>query len=150
MKNLYLILLLFIFLSGCRKDEDNVDELSSDPAIRFISLTPIEVINFKNSITLAIGYKDNNGDLGFDDPDEYALWVKDSRLDSADWYHVQPLAPIGKNLIIEGQLDIVLNSMFIIGNGNKELVSLSIKIIDREDHWSNIIHTPPITILKQQ
>ena len=141
-------MITIIFTAGCNKDESTSEDLSKDPSISFVSLTPTEVDNFKNSITLTIKYLDNNGDLGFDYPDKYALWVKDSRLDSADWYHVPPLAPVGKNLIISGTLEIVLNSMFIIGNGSEELVSLTVKIRDRKNHWSNIINTPAITIKK--
>ena len=132
---------------SCSKEEESVsDSLTEYPSIAFVSIDPSEVDNFNNSITLTIKYKDNNGDLGYEDPDEYALSVKDSRLDSADYYHVPPLAPVGKNLIIEGQLEIVLNSMFILGNGSSELVSLDVKIKDRAGHWSNTITTPPITI----
>jgi len=148
MGKIYIILIATALIFGCKKEDSVQEELSKDPSISFVSLSPSEVENFKNSVTLVISYRDNNGDIGFDDPDEYALWVKDSRLDSADLYHIPPLAPLGKNLIIKGNLEIVLNSMFIIGNGDEELVSLTVKLKDRENNWSNIINTPTITIKK--
>ena len=148
MKKILIILFGIAVIAGCSKDDETTEELSYEPSIAFVELTPLEIDNFKNSVTLTISYKDNNGDLGFDDPDQYALWVKDSRLDSADWYHIPPLSPVGKSLIIQGKLDIVLNSIFIIGNGNEELMSLSVKIRDRANNWSNIIHTPSITVKK--
>ena len=148
MKRIFTILFSITVLFACTKEEDSSEELSSDPSIAFISIEPMEATNFKNSVTLTIKYKDNNGDLGFEDPDDYALWVKDDRLDSADWYHIPPLAPLGKNIIIQGQLDIVLNSIFILGNGDEEQVSLTVKLRDRANHWSNIVKTPAITIKK--
>lgn len=146
MKAIALFLISGIFLCSCSKEDDSTSALSADPVIGFVSISPEEVENFNNSVTLTISYKDNNGDLGFDDPDAYALYVKDSRLDSADWYHVPPLAPPGKNLIIRGQLEIVFNSIFILGNGDEEAVSLTIKMRDRANHWSNIIYTPAIVV----
>ena len=147
MKRLYPILII-LFLFACTKEETVTEDLAPEPAISFVSITPDTVENFKNSVTLTINYSDNNGDLGFEDPDNYALWVKDSRLDSADYYHVPPLAPVGQNLIINGQLDIVLNSMFILGNGQEERITLSIKIMDRAKNWSNMVNSTPITIKK--
>ena len=146
MKKAWLYIMLFTLLLACSKDEDESEELSNDPSISFVSIDPTEVENFNNSITLTIKYKDNNGDLGFEDPDVNSLYVKDARLDTADYYHVPPLAPLDKNLIIEGQLEIVLNSMFILGNGDQEYAALSVKIRDRAGNWSNQITTPTITI----
>ncbi len=148
MKNLLYILIFALVFQSCNRDDDTQEELSPEPKISFVSITPQEVENFNNSISLIVKYKDNNGDIGFSDPDEYALWVKDSRLDSADWYHVPPMAPLGKNLIIEGELEVVLNSMFILGNGNEEIVTLTVKLRDRANNWSNIINTTPVTIKK--
>ena len=140
--------LIAVLLIACSKDEDSSEELSSDPSISFVSIDPTEVQNFDNSITLIIKYLDNNGDLGFEDPDVNSLYVKDARLDTADYYHVPPLSPVGKSIIVEGQLEIVLNSMFILGNGDEESTALSVKIKDRAGHWSNLITTPYITIKK--
>ena len=148
MKTFLYIYAFVFFLTSCKKDDGSTTSLSSDPVIGFVDLSPLEVQNFNNSVTLTISYKDNNGDIGFEDPDVYALWVKDSRLDSADWYHIPPLAPLGKNIIIDGKLEIVLNSMFILGNGDEEDVSLSVKIRDRANHWSNIIYTPAVKVKK--
>ena len=134
-------------LASCsKKEEDAAKEVMPEPVIGYAGLAPLEVMNFNNSVKLTISYADNNGDIGFDDHDLYSLSVKDSRLDSADWYHIAPLAPLNANIVISGKLDIVLNSLFILGNGNEEKVSLTVKLRDRANHWSNIITTPAITI----
>ena len=147
MKVFYPILFALVIF-GCTKEEEATEELAPEPRISFVSISPDTVVDFKNSIILTISYTDNNGDLGFENPDEYALWVKDSRLDSADFYHVPPLAPTNHNLVIKGKLEIVLNSIFILGNGQEERMTLSIKIKDRANHWSNIVHSAPIIIRK--
>lgn len=149
MKYFIYILSLSFLISSCSKEDDEAEtEIGPEPQISFVSIDPMEVENFKNSVTLTITYKDANGDLGFTNPDEYALSVKDSRLDIEDWYHVPPLAPPESVLKIQGSLEIVLNSMFILGNGDSEEVSLTVKIKDRAGNWSNIIQTPVFVIKK--
>ena len=147
MKNLFIILIITLAFA-CTKKVDDDRELAVEPSIVFVSITPDSAENFKNSILLKVNFTDNNGDIGSNDPDKFTLWVKDGRLDSADFYHVPPQSPIGKNIIVHGTLDIVLNSMFLLGNGNEEVVSLSIKLQDRAGHWSNIVHSTPITIYR--
>lgn len=147
MKHLIVVILMAVMIPGCTK-EIKLEDIGNEPVIEFRGISPLEVENFNNSINLTIGYHDVNGDLGYSDPDVYALWVKDSRLDSADWYHIPPLAPLGQEIRIEGELNIVLNSMFIIGNGNEELVSLAVKLRDRSNNWSNIVYTPYISVKK--
>jgi hypothetical protein len=148
MKSLIYILCISLLFTTCSKKEEDDVEIGPEPQIAFVSLDPMEVENFKNSVTLTISYKDINGDIGFENPDVYALSVKDSRLEIEDWYHVPPLAPPGYQLPIQGNLQIVLNSMFILGNGDTEYASLTVKIKDRAGHWSNVINTPSIVIKK--
>ncbi|HAW51866.1 MAG TPA: hypothetical protein DCX54_05985 [Flavobacteriales bacterium] len=144
---IYIVSLVLLFAT-CSKKEEEIVEMGPEPQIAFVSLDPMVVENFKNSVTLTITYKDMNGDLGSENPDVYSLSVKDGRLDEEDWYHVPPLAPPGYEIPIQGSLQIVLNSMFILGNGDTEYASLTVKIRDRAGHWSNVIHTPSIVIKK--
>ena len=148
MKYLLYIVSLSLLFTTCSKKEEDIVETGPEPQIAFVSLDPLVVENFKNSVTLTISYKDINGDLGFENPDVYSLSVKDGRLDEADMYHVPPLAPPGYEIPIQGNLQIVLNSMFILGNGETEYASLTVKIRDRAGHWSNAINTPSIVIKK--
>jgi len=120
------------------------------PVIELVSITPSNLIQFKDSVLIKIKYKDNNGDLGEYSPEEHSLYVKDARLSKTDTYHVKPLAPPSdKNIPIEGELTVKLNSMFLLGTGNVELTTLTIKLRDRAGHWSNEIVTPQITINKE-
>ena len=146
MMKLTTIILSMLILISCKKDDK--ETFPPEPIIGLIKIEPQVIKEFDNSVAVTISYSDNNGDLGFENPDVLSLQVKDSRLDSADGYHIPPLSPIGHNIIIEGQLTINLNSMFILGNGNEEVAALSIKLKDRSGNWSNEITTPNITIQK--
>jgi hypothetical protein len=149
--NYYKLITLFIvvlaFLS-CKKKEKSTST-PEPPAIELISVTPSTVKEFKDSVLVKIKYKDRNGDLGDPSPDEHSLSIKDSRLANADTYHVKPLAPVSdKDIPIEGELTIKLNSLFLIGTGTSENATLVIKIKDRQGQWSNEITAPAITITK--
>ncbi len=143
MKYLFLIILSSFALYSCKKKEKTLDPV---PVIELVNVTPTNIAQFKDSILVTIKYKDNNGDIGDQSPDEYSLGVKDSRLSAADWYHVQPLAPLGHELKFNGTIQVKINTMFLLGNGKQELSTLSIKLKDRAGHWSNEINTPSITI----
>lgn len=141
-----LILAVPFLLFGCKKKKD-VATIQEPPSIELISLTPLNIKEFKDSIFIVIKYKDINGDLGDENPDELSLEVKDSRLSKADYYHVQPLAPnTGKDISIEGEIRIKLNSMFLLGGGTIEQSVLTLKLKDRAGTWSNEVSSQPLTI----
>ena len=143
MKYLFLTILISFVLYSCKKKEQTLDPV---PVINLVNVTPTTIVQFKDSVLVTIHYKDNNGDIGDQSPGEYSLSVKDSRLSVADWYHVQPLAPLGQELKFEGNIQVKINTMFLLGNGKQEFSTLSIKLKDRAGHWSNEISTPAITI----
>lgn len=146
---LYTLLLigLFFVVQSCKKKEEPAPD--PVPTIELISVSPGTVTEFEDSILIRIKYKDANGDLGDQNPDERSLYVKDSRLSNADYYHVKPLAPISSDDIpIEGELTIKLNSLFLLGTGTSETTNLVIKFKDRGGHWSNEVTSAAITINK--
>lgn len=128
---------------GCRKDE----VMSSTPEIALVDLSPTLVAAFGDPVHLKLSYKDGNGDLGTEDPDDRTLEIKDSRLSAPDTYHVQPLAPLDSEVPIQGELDVQLDPLFLIGNGDQESVTFSIRIRDREGNWSNTVVSPTVIIV---
>lgn len=143
MKQVFLYTLPFLLLLfSCKKDKP----LPPEPTIELVSVSPMNVEQFKDSVEIVIKYTDNNGDLGDTSPDVYSLQVKDSRLANADWYHIAPLAPLDVELKIEGQLKIRLNTLFLLGNGSEEFSTLTIKLKDRAGNWSNTIATAAIAV----
>ncbi len=145
MKTPILIFVVAIFIIGCKKKKATPDAV---PTIELVSVSPMSVKQFKDSIIITLKYADNNGDLGDESADEFSLHIKDSRLPNPDWYHFKPLAPVGSNIKIEGQLRIKLNSLFILGNDSTEFSNLTIKVKDQAGNWSNEVNSEKITITK--
>lgn len=145
MRNLTLPLLILLFLSltSCEKEE----ALDPVPSIEFKSISASEVENFNNQLVVKIAYQDEDGDLGEQDPDSYSLRIRDARLDDFDWYHVPPLTPQNEELNIEGEFEIELNALFLLGNGDQESTTLSFQLRDRAGNWSNTVQSPLILIV---
>lgn len=143
MKQVFSYTFIFLLvLFSCKKDKP----LPPEPTIELLSVSPMNVEQFKDSVEVVIKYIDNNGDLGDTSPDVYSLQVKDSRLANADLYHIAPLAPLDVELKIEGLLKIRLNTLFLLGNGSEEFSTLTIKLKDRAGNWSNEIATSAIAV----
>ena len=131
----------------CKKKEEPAPD--PIPTLELISISPSTVNEFTDSVLIKLRYTDKNGDLGDLSPDDRSLYVKDSRLPNADMYHVKPLAPVsGKNIPIEGELTVKLNSLFVLGAGTVELTTLVIKMKDRAGNWTEELTSPQITIKK--
>ncbi len=140
------VAVIVLCCNSCTK-YDVVKE-SELPSITYTSVAPINVKEFKDSVVITIKYKDGNGDLGNENPDDLSVYVKDNRLDNPDYYHLHALSPPNKSLAIEGTLNIRLKNTFLIGSGNSEVTSYEVKIRDRAGNWSNSITTEMITITK--
>ena len=145
MNRLILISLSIILLFSCKKDDETYSDV---PAIEFISLTPSSTTEFSQGIKLIISYKDGDGDIGTEDPDEYTLLIHDSRLPAADEYHIQPLTPPSSKFQIEGELQINLAGLFVLGTGTSETTTFTIKMRDRAGNWSNELISSSITVNK--
>jgi len=129
---------------GLNCDKSQVFEII--PEIRLVKVEPTSIVQFQDSVVVTIEYEDGDGDLGFVEPDSFSLRVQDSRLMNPDWYFVPPLAPVGKDLPIQGELTFKLNGTYLLGSGGSEQIIYSISIKDRANNWSNTIQTPAITV----
>ena len=86
--------------------------------------------------------------MGFSDPDYLSLEVKDSRLVTPDYYHLIPVNPPNQTLSVTGEVLIEIDAPFLFGNGNSETLTFSIRVEDKNNHWSNKVTTPIITVNK--
>ena len=137
--------LLFLSLASCKDDES---EFSNTPHLEFVSITPASITEFQEEVTLVIKYKDGDGDLGENDPDVKNLFITDQRNNVEYTYRVPQLSPNGSNISIEGNLEIDLNSLSVVGLTSSETAIFSIYAIDRSGNKSNTINSSPITISK--
>ena len=140
----YLLIFVSVFFSSCTKD-DNQDNFN----LGLIEVFPLSIVEFQENIYVRLSYEHPEGFLGFSDPDYLSLEVKDSRLSQADYYHVIPITPPNNILSVTGELLVEIDSPFLFGNGNTELVYFSIRIQDQNLSWSNTITTPNISVNRE-
>lgn len=139
-----IVIAIALSCMGTKCNETNVFNLI--PEIRLVAANPTSITQFQDSVVVTIEYEDGNGDLGFVNPDSFSLRVHDSRLTNPDWYFVPPLAPVGQDVPIQGELTFKLNGTYLLGSGGSEQITFSISIKDRSNNWSNTIQTPQITV----
>ena len=140
----YLLIFVFVFFSSCSKDDEQ-----ENFNLVLIEAFPLSIIEFQENIYVRLSYEHPEGYLGFSDPDYLSLEVKDSRLSQADYYHLIPITPPNNNLSVSGELLVEIDSPFLFGNGNIELVNFSIRIQDQNLSWSNTITTPNISVNRE-
>lgn len=146
MKQFIYYLSLALLIMGCGSSVDV--PLLQEPILDVESISPTDLQEFEANIKLVLFYRDEQGDLGDPDPDEHSLHIKDSRLPSADTYHVQPITNVGEEVPVEGSLEIDLGRVFLLGNGSEETFFYTIQLKDREGNWSQAIQSPSITVRK--
>ncbi len=62
-----------------------------------------------------------------------------------------PINPPSENLSIKGQIEIEIDSPFILGNDSidTETLFFSIRIQDSQLEWSNVVETPKIVVNRE-
>lgn len=145
MRNIVLGLMFALIIVSCKKEEVVFE---ATPNIEFVSITPNNVTEFEDAVTVTIKYRDGDGDLGENDPEVKNLYVTDSRNSVQYSYRVQQLAPSDAEINIEGELAIDLKTLSVVGSGDSESASFDIYIVDRAGNQSNTISTTSITVSK--
>ena len=141
-----LITLVILLATACEKSK--VVAADTVPKIAFAGISSTSFQQFSDSIYLTLSYEDGDGDLGQEDADIASLEIHDTRLAKPDMYYVQPLAPLKSKIHIQGQLQVNLRNLFLLGTGTAESTFLEIRIKDRAGNWSNLVRTPELTITK--
>lgn len=136
-----------LLLIGCSKEDDIT--YSNVPVIELVGLSNDTIRQYEDVLTIRISYKDGDGDIGFEDPQQYALYVRDVRLAAFDGFYVGPLAPPDVSVPIQGELTIEFPSLFLFGNGAVENTKFEIKMIDRAGNESNVIETDFVAITRE-
>ena len=134
-----IVLIIALSLTSCLKPE----VFPNEPAILFES-----IVIMGDSADLTISFVDGDGDIGTSDPDIYSVSIKDARLNTPDYYHINPLTPPGETLQIEGELTFILPGIFVIGSGTQENTSFKVKLQDRAGNWSNEVTSTQISVTK--
>ena len=140
------VILFFALISSlicCNKEEEDLDF-----SISLVDTFPLIISEFQENIVVKIKYQHSEGYIGFSNPYVLSLEIKDSRLVNSDYFHLIPLNPPSQSLSVKGEIEIEIDSPFILGNENTQSESLfySIRIQDNNSKWSNLIETPQITV----
>lgn len=132
-------------ITGC----DKLNGISEVPEIGFESVAPTDVIEYADSLVFTISYRDGDGDLGQNNTDDNSLFVKDSRNEVTYGFRIPQLAPDGAEIAIEGNLDVILPDLAIIGGGISETATFTIWCMDRAGNESNKVESSAVTINAQ-
>ncbi len=136
------LLVIMSLATGCAKDEP----ISAVPEILFVSATPQSLTAYEDSLTVTISYRDGDGDLGENNTDEHNLFMEDSRNGVVYGFRVRQLAPDEANITIQGNLNIAVPNVPIIGSGNTETFNYTVHVMDRAGNESNRVTTNVITV----
>ena len=143
----WLLLLIAVFLlSGC--EEEEIARYANVPEIQLVGISHDTIRQYEDVLVITIFYKDGDGDIGFEDPEQYALFVRDIRLENFDGFYVGPLAPPDAQVPIQGELTIEFPSLFLFGNGDIEQTRFEIKMFDRAGNESNLLETDLVAIIR--
>jgi len=141
-----LFLLSLLVLTACSKEEEL--PFSRVPEIKLLGVSHDTIVEYEDVLIISIQYKDGDGDLGFEDPDQYSIFVRDARLENFDGFYLGPIAPPGVEVPIQGKLDIEFPSLFLFGNRDSESTRFFIKVVDRAGNESNLLETQTILIVR--
>ena len=145
----YLFVLICCF--SCKKKETDEEipkgPISNIPSIVLIDVSPKTVQEYKDSIVFVIQYLDGDGDIGTENADTKSLFITDGRASLTESYHLPPLAIIGTEMAIQGNLNVVLNRTALLNStGASETTTYSIYLVDRAGNNSNTVTSETITI----
>ena len=147
-KYIFIIFLLILFFACKKKDNLIISDL---PSIELVSVNKTEIKEFTDSLVFTVSYRDGDGDLGTESPDSTVIEIIDNRdpQNLVFGYHLSPRSPNGTNLIVQGQLQLVLKNIIILNSANtSESTTFSIRIKDRAQNWSNRVETGEISIVR--
>ena len=139
--------ILFLLLSGMMLScKDGGDILSPVPEIELVSVTPLQVVAFRDSIVFEVNYTDGDGDLG--SMTENNLFITDNRIQVTHAFRVQEIVPNGERVPITGSLRIILPNTLITNNMTSEKVTFSLYMKDQAGNESNLVMSPEITVVE--
>lgn len=154
---LTIFICMTLLLAACVKEtvseiENEINPpISEIPVIDSVEVWETTVQQYVDSLVLVVHYIDGDGDLGFEDPDETAIEVVDTRDEDLLVFRfpLSPRAPIGAAISIQGSLNLVLpNTILLDQNNEQETTQFGIRLRDRANNWSEWVYTPVITILR--
>ena len=141
---IYSILISLTLAIGCK--ENGGELFSPIPEIELISVSPMQVTAFRDSIIFEINYTDGDGDLG--SMTENNLFIVDERIQVEHGFRIQEIVPNGEEVAITGSLRIELPNTLITNGSSSEMVTFTLYIKDQAGNESNRVSSPPLTVVE--
>lgn len=140
-------------LPSCNKDNgikppDAPFPFPLAPKIKFESVAPTTISEYKDSITFQISYRDSDGDLGENNPNISNLFLIDNRINVTYNFRISQLAPDNANITISGNIAVVLPNTGITDNSSSQKADYTIYVKDRAGNTSNFVTSSQITVNK--
>lgn len=135
---------MLLAIGSCKKDKI---EYSDVPEITFISITPGPITAFSDSVVIRIGYADGNGDLGENGSGIENAFITDVRTSLTYRLRIRQLAPDNANVIIKGNVDLVIPAIGFSGSGSSESATFNVYVKDRAGNQSNVVSTTAVTVV---
>lgn len=140
------LLLLAFAWTGCKKDD--IDLKDPVPTILSVTVTPTNVVEYRDSIVFTIAYRDGDGDLGENSPDAHNLFLVDNRINVTEEFRIRELAPQGAEIPITGTLRLILRNTGITNGASQQTVDFTLYIRDRAGNESEHVVTDAITVTR--
>ncbi|MEY3983581.1 MAG: hypothetical protein RL160_1138 [Bacteroidota bacterium] len=144
--NLRISLGWLLCASLCSCSEENPYAPNPVPFLSLDSVSSTNIVQFKDSLRMYLRFEDGDGDLGALNPDSNSLSVQDARFNRPDFYFVPAQAPANAKVHIKGRFVLRMKNLFLLGSGNTEPTTFTLRIKDRSGNWSNTVSTPLINI----
>ena len=142
---LTLTLLMMCVIFSCKKD---TEKFSKIPSLEFVKITPSVAAEFVDEVKITVLYRDKDGDVGENDPEVKNLFVTDNRNDVEYSFRIPELTPEGSEIAVEGNFEINLKVLSMVGDQEEGSAAFSVYILDRALNKSNSVTTEAITVKK--
>lgn len=142
---LTLKLLMMCVIFSCKKDTEKFAKI---PSLEFVKITPSVAAEFVDEVKITVLYRDKDGDIGENDPEVKNLFVTDNRNDVEYSFRIPELTPEGSEIAVEGNFEINLKVLSMVGDQEEESAAFSVYILDRALNKSNSVTTEAITVKK--
>ena len=142
---LTLTLLMMCVIFSCKKDTEKFAKI---PSLEFVKITPSVAAEFVDEVKITVLYRDKDGDIGENDPEVKNLFVTDNRNDVEYSFRIPELTPEGSEIAVEGNFEINLKVLSMVGDQEEESAAFSVYILDRALNKSNSVTTEAITVKK--
>jgi hypothetical protein len=142
MKAFFFLLITLLVFGACKSGGEEI--ISPIPEIELLSVSPQEVVAFRDSLVFQLRYTDGDGDLG--SATEKNLFIVDERIDLTHAFRLQQIVPNNERVPITGTARVTLPNTLITDGSSEQIVTFNLYLRDQAGNESNRVMSPPIRV----